>query len=236
MKIASLATTFIYLIMAPMVLAEGECVIPEVMNKNVCKVLQINQKSIQKRRDERAALETLQTNLYEATQLRDRLQDPENLQETDALDENLVNEMALMAEEKEGQTYKAVASVGSLMVFSFIIKRMYKSTKGLSMLAKLKAQASPFRGGVLKTTVNSAFILSLGMSFFTFYKIKQTKDQMNDLQQLIKTLNKLKDQAQNLAKITIELEDMETCFWFKVDGLVDQGLAKIEGSELICHE
>jgi len=235
MKLANLLMTLMSLVMAPIALAQ-ECVIPETMDKNTCKVLEINQRSIEKRKEERAALEILQINLYEATQLQNRLQDPQNLQEADNLDEALVNEMALMAEQRSGQTYKAVASVGSLMVFSFIVKRMYNSAQGLSMLAKIRSHANPLKGGALKSVVNSAFVISIGMSFFSFYKIKQTRDQMSDLEDLIETLNKLKDQAQNLAKMTIELEDMETCFWFKADSLISQGLASIQDSKLSCYE
>ena len=234
MNFRALTTLLIFTMLTPKLWAQDECVLPETFSKAVCKVLEINQKSIENRLEERSALAKLQLSLYEATELQNRLQDPENLQEAEMLDEALINEMALISEEKQGRTYKAVASIGSLMVFSYVVKRMYASSAGKTMLARIKAQANPFRGGVIKNVVNSALVVSLGMSVYSIYKIKQTNDQMNNLQDLIDKLNQLKDQAQNLAKMTIEIEEMETCFWFKADYLVDQGFATIEDSKLVC--
>jgi hypothetical protein len=236
MKLMKIPTLLACLLLSHQSMAQAECVLPETFSKQVCTVLEINQNSIEKRKEERAALAQLQESLYEATELQNRLQDPENLQEGELLEESLINEMALLAEEKEGQTYKTVASVGSLMVFSFIVKRMYNSANGASMLAKIKSQANPFSGGALKSVVNSALVFSLGMSIYSAYSIKRTNDQMNDLQELIETLNQLKDQAQNLAKMTTELEEVETCFWFKAEYLVEQGFATIKDSKLSCNE
>ena len=216
--------------------AQDECVLPEVINKQGCMVLQISQNSIEKRKSERAALESIQASLHEATELQNRLLDPENLHETELLEESLVNELALTFENKSGHTKFAVGSVGALIVSSFVVRNMAKSAQGATMLARIGNHLNPLKGRALKQVANSAFVISLGMSLYNVYQIKKTSDEVNSLEELIETLNKLKDQAQNLAKMTSELEEMQTCFWYKADLFMDQGFASLEGTKLICHE
>ena len=213
-----------------------ECTMPENFSKSVCVVLENQQNSIDKRRAEVEALQQLQIKIFEAAQLQKRLSDPENLYEVALLDEKLINEMALVTEQRDSSTKQAVASVGSLMVFSYIVKQMYKSSDGKSMLAKLKGHMNPFsKGGTLKTTVNSAFVISLGLSLYNIYNIKRTSSQLDDLRILIKKLNQLRDQGENLAQLKVELTEVETCFDQKARSLVELRLATFENSELVCY-
>ena len=208
-----------------------ECKLPE---KNACKMVKIKAMALKKEQENLAKMESLQDQLLEATRLRDQLIERDNPLEIENAEEDLINEMALIAESNGGEIKKGVASVGGILLFGYIIKRMNKSTKGQNLKARLIGHLFTKDKAFIRLTVNGAFLFSLASSFYVGYRLYDNHKRKLSLKEVIEKLNQLKDQTNQLITLREEVEELQICYEFNLEELIELGLAKLEDDKLEC--
>lgn len=173
-----------------------------------------------------------------AERVRNRVLNPEDEFELMNVESEIKDEIEGLSNDNSGQMTKGAASLGGIILFSLIIKKMMKSTRGQSMKRRIIAQLWSSEDKLLKngakTGVNVGLIFSLAMGVFAGIKIFENYKEQATLNDMIKILNQVKDQASNILTIREELDELEACYWLQVDQLIEKGLAKESDSGLMC--
>ncbi len=167
--------------------------------------------------------------------LEKRIIDTENDLELLNVEEQINEEIGEIGINNTQQYYKGVASLGGLVLFSFVINRMARSTRGQALKRRLMAQIFPSENRIVKTGVNIGLVISIASGFFALYKLYENKEEQKKLDEMIKLINQIKDQTDTILTIREELDEMDVCFWLQFDQLKAQGVASMEKNELVCQ-
>lgn len=143
-------------------------------------------------------------------------------------------EIEAISQNNNTQITKGAASLGGIVLFSLIIKKMMKSTRGQSLKRRLIAQIWSQDKKIIKTGINIGLVFSIAMGVFAGIKLFENYKEQATLNDMIKLLNQVKDQASNILTIKEELDEMEACYWLQVDQLLEKNLAKESESGLMC--
>jgi len=231
----AMITALTLCLIAPSALQAYEgCELPEPVTSVTCQIVKAKETQIEAKSIELESLIDLQDRFQESKTLRDRILDNQNTLEHMNVDEKLRNEIALIIEDDGTQQTVRAASVGGLIVAGIIVQRMSRSTKGQALKRRLIAQFWPKEGKITRTSVNAGIVVSLAMLYFTTKKLYDNKTAKADLQLMIDDLKDLKSQADRIATMREELEEMEACYWLQLDQLVDRGLANPQSEKLQC--
>lgn len=143
-------------------------------------------------------------------------------------------EIEAISQNNNTQITKGAASLGGIVLFSLIIKKMMKSTRGQSLKRRLIAQIWSQDKKIIKTGINIGLVFSIAMGVFAGIKLFENYKEQATLNDMIKLLNQVKDQASNILTIKEELDEMEACYWLQMDQLLEKNLAKESESGLMC--
>lgn len=167
--------------------------------------------------------------------LEKRIIDTENDLELLNVEEQINDEIGEIGINNTQQYYKGAASVGGLVLFSFVIKRMTRSTRGQAFKRRLMAQLFPSENRIVKTGVNIGLVISIASGFFALYKLYENKQEQRTLDEMIALINQIKDQTDSIITLKEELDEMDVCYWLQFDQLKARGVAKLENRELVCQ-
>lgn len=169
-----------------------------------------------------------------AERVKNRVLNPENEFELMNVESDVKEEIDRISVDNNTQMTKGAASLGGIVLFSLIIKRMAKSTRGQGLKRRIIAQIWSSEGKIIKTGVNIGLVFSIAMGVFAGIKFFENYQEQATLNDMIKVLNKVKDQASNILTIREELDELEACYWLQVDQLIEKGLAKESETGLMC--
>ncbi len=144
------------------------------------------------------------------------------------------DEIEAISQNNNTQITTGVASLCGIVLFSLIIKKMMKSTRGQSLKRRLIAQIWSQDKKIIKTGINIGLVFSIAMGVFAGIKLFENYREQATLNDMIKLLNQVRDQASNILTIKEELDEMEACYWLQVDQLIEKNLAKESESGLMC--
>lgn len=235
LKVKAVITTLTFCFLSTSALQAYEgCELPEPVTSVTCQIVKAKETQIEAKSIELSTLIDLQDRFEESKTLRDRILDNQNTLEHMNVDEKLRNEIALIIEDDGTQQTVRAGSVAALIVAGFIVQRMSRSTKGQALKRRLMAQFWPKEGKITRTSVNAGLFVSLAMLYFTTKKLYDNESAKADLQKMIDDLKDLKSQADKIATMREELEEMEACYWLQLDQLVEKGLANPQSEKLQC--
>jgi hypothetical protein len=169
-----------------------------------------------------------------ANRLNGRLMDPENSFELIKVEEQINDEIGHINDSDNTQLRRGIGSIGGLIISSITISVMNKSTKGQAFKRRLMAQLFPSEKKIMRWTLNAALIVSLALGFFAAFKMFENYKEKVTLKKMIEILSTIKDQADNMATLKEELDELESCYWLQVDQLLDSDLAKESPTGLQC--
>ncbi|GEM_PF-2237001 len=169
-----------------------------------------------------------------ANRLNGRLMDPENSFELIKVEEQINDEIGSINDSDNTQLRRGIGSIGGLIISSITISVMNKSTKGQAFKRRLMAQLFPSEKKIMRWTLNAALIVSLALGFFAAFKMFENYKEKVTLKKMIEILSTIKDQADNMATLKEELDELESCYWLQVDQLLDSNLAAESPTGLQC--
>lgn len=167
-----------------------------------------------------------------------RLDDPLITQEDSAellvIQDQIDNEIEDVEQSDNTQLKTGIASIGGLIISSIAIGVMSRSTKGQTLKRRLAAQLLPDEKKIFKWTINAMLLVSLAMGFFAAFRMFENNKEKVTLKIMAQILSLIKSQADNIATMEEELDELESCYWLQVDQLVEKGLASESPSGLQC--
>lgn len=179
-------------------------------------------------------IENDEQSIEAAHRLNERLLNPEESFELIKVEEQINDEIAELNENDNTQLKKGVGSIGGLIIASFAITMMNRSTKGQAFKRRLMAQLFPSENKIFKWTANAALIVSLAVGTFAAIKMFENYSEKITLKRMTDILSTIKDQADNIATLKEVLDELESSYWLQVDELLDRGLAKESPTGLEC--
>ncbi len=212
---------------------ERECQLPE---KNICRMVKLKKKVINQKREEFKKLEELQARLMEAKAIRERLINKNSTREIENLEEDTINELALIAEGNERNAYEGVASLGGILLFSYLIHDLKrKGRKSLVGRLSVKMGTSHLAEFSRLILLRGGLGISIFTTFYVGHKFFRNYQKKIELKEVIEKLNQIQDQTENIITIQDELEEMDICFEIQLEELIERNLAKTKEEEIICQ-
>lgn len=206
------------LLMSPMAMAQDEI--------NKCLMLKEQQNLLMRDRELLSKMNLLQNEKQQAEQLREHLLSGATPREIALFTEDQVNELALIAENEDVEAITGVASVGALMVTTYIIKRLNTDTRGQAFLKRLQMQLFPKKRIFVKSLLNTSFLLAIAGSLYSGVRIYQNQQKKKDLKSIINDLNELKDLSEKIVSMKDNIESQEIAYHLNAEELESQGLIK----------
>lgn len=167
--------------------------------------------------------------------LEKRIINTEDDMELITVEEQLKDELGDVHTDNTQHYYKGAASIGGLVLFSFVLSRMARSTRGQALKRRLMAQIFPTENRFVKTGVNIGLLISLGTGFLVLHKLYQNKEEEKSLLEMIDLINQIKDQTETIITLKEEIDEMDVCFWLQYEQLRERQLASIEKGQLVCQ-
>ena len=194
-----------------------------------CKVVKRMKSELDEKKSDLGKLEAIHREQVEAKEIADRLMNSDEITEirllADALDEEVGN---ISADQKSQGKYVA-ASVGSVILSSYIIKKLNKGSRGFKR--KILAQAFPKDRRFGRHTLNAALIFSVASTFWLAHSIKENQDKKKMLAELVNKLNKIKDLTEEVLDLREEVDEREVSYNLKLEELIYEGLVEVVNGE-----
>lgn len=202
-----------------------------------CRLVQHFKNQIDNEKESLRMLELLQAQKMEAKDLMSNVGDSDDVHEILILAEALEEEAGMRASSRSRHGVLATsAGVGSVILASYIVKRVNEDTRGLRLRQRVRRGVLPQRGQRLrKYGFNSALVLSIASTYWLAKEAKRNQSEMNYLYQVIDKLDRLKDLTESILKLRSDIQDKELILSERIMELEDEGLAKMKAGELICH-
>lgn len=169
-----------------------------------------------------------------AQRLDERLISEEDSAELLIIGDQINNEIEEVEQSDNTQLKTGIASIGGLIISGIAIGVMSRSTKGQTLKRRLAAQLIPDEKKLFKWTANALLLVSLAMGFFAAFRMFENHKEKVTLKKMAQLLSLIKSQADNIATIEEELEEIESCYWLQVDQLIEKGLAEESPTGLQC--
>lgn len=215
------------LLMSPLAQAQSEI--------DKCKMLKEQQHMLARDKEVLEKMQTLQREKQMAEEMREHLLSGATPREIALFTEDQVNELALIAESDDVTQMAGVASIGALMVTSYIIKRLNTDTRGQTFLKRLRMQLFPEKRIFVKTLLNTTFLATIAGSLYSGVRLYQNHNRRLELNQIIAELNKLRDLSEQITTLRDTIESQEIAFHLNADDLEEQGLIKRNKSGFDCN-
>jgi len=200
-----------------------------------CKIILKTEERLKKDLESLAMLKRVHQDQTEAAEIRERLLHGENVREIGILSEAIEEEVRGIENVQQKQAMGFAISTGSVIVASFIIKRLNKDSAGLALKTRLfKAVAPRGRYKLVKHGINSALLLSLASSFYLAYQWNQNREHKSFLKELVKKLNSVRDLTEQIVTLKNKIENDTVAFQLKVEELEDEGLLEIREGKINC--
>lgn len=197
---------------------------------NKCQMLKEQRHMLMRDKEILSKMILLQSEKQQAEEMREHLLSGASPREIALFTEDQVNELALIAESDDVHMISGVASVGALLVTSYIIKRLNTDTRGQAFLKRLQMQLFPKKRIFVKSLLNTTFLLTVAGSLYSGVKIYQNNQRKNDLRDVINELNQLKDLSEKIVTMKDTIESQEISFHLNAEELEADGLIKRDKS------
>lgn len=203
--------------------------IQPAMALDKCKVLKRMQSQLDEKKSDLLKLEQIHAEQVEAREISDRLMNGDEISEIRLLAEALDDEVLNIGEEQRTNIMKGAASTGAIILSSYIIKKLNKTSVGFKR--KFLAQALPKDRKFTRHTLNAALVLSVASTFWLAYSIKENQDKKKMLAELVTKLNKIKDLTEEVLDLREAVDEREVTFNIKLEELVYENLVEVITSD-----
>ena len=200
-----------------------------------CKIIKKSEMRLKKNLESLKILRKVHQDQIEAREIQERLLHGENVREIGLLAEAIEEEVQGIETVQQKQVMGFSISVGSVIISSFIIKRLNKDTAGQALRTRLFRAVKPRTGSFLaKNAVNTAFLVSIASTFYLAYQWNQNRDHKNFLKEMVKKLNSVRDLSEQILTLKDKIENDTVAFQLKVEELEDEGLLELRNGEIHC--
>ncbi|MFT6069101.1 MAG: hypothetical protein ACJAT2_000422 [Bacteriovoracaceae bacterium] len=194
-----------------------------------CKILKRLHHQLLEKKADLSNLEQIHDEQVKAKEISDRLMNGDEISEIRLLAEALDDEVNNIGEEQKSSAYKSGASVGAIILSSYIMKKLNKTSVGFKR--KFLAQALPKDRKFTRHTLNAALVLSVASTFWLAYSIKENQDKKKMLAELVNKLNRIKDLTEEVIDLREEVDEREVTFNIKLEELVYEDLVELVTSD-----
>lgn len=192
---------------------------------NKCKVLKRMQGQLIEKKSDLLKLSQIHAEQVEAREISDRLMNGDEISEIRLLAEALDDEVLSINGEQRSDTMTAVATTGAIILSSYIIKKLNKTSIGVKR--KFLAQALPKDRRFVRHTLNAGLVLAVGSTFWLAYSIKENQDKKQMLAELINKLNKIKDLTEEVIDLREEVDEREVTFNIMLEELIYENIVDV---------
>ncbi len=194
-----------------------------------CKILKRMQSQLLEKKADLINLEQIHDEQVKAKEISDRLMNGDEISEIRLLAEALDDEVTNIGGEQKDAAYQGAASVGAIILSSYIMKKLNKTSVGFKR--KFLAQALPKDRKFTRHTLNAALVLSVASTFWLAYSIKENQDKKKMLAALVNKLNRIKDLTEEVIDLREEVDEREVTFNIKLEELVFEDLVELVTSD-----
>ncbi|MBK25178.1 MAG: hypothetical protein CME70_14385 [Halobacteriovorax sp.] len=198
---------------------------PSAYALDKCKAVKLMQKDLNEKKKDLEKLEAIHREQVEAKEIADRLMNGDEITEIRLLAEALDEEVGNISKDQKTQGKYVGATVGAVILSSYIIKKLNKGSVGFKR--KFLAQALPKDRRFGRHTLNAALVFSLASTFWLAYSIKENQDKKTMLAELVNKLNKIKDLTEEVLDLREEVEEREVTFNLKLEEILYEGLVEV---------
>lgn len=200
-----------------------------------CKIIKTSEERLKKDLESLAMLRKVNQDQIEAREIQERLLHGENVREIGLLSESIEEEVQGVESVQQKQAMGFGISVGSVIVASYIIKRINRDSAGQTLKTRLFKSVVPRgRYSLAKHAVNSTLLVSLASTFYLAYHWNQNREHKNFLKEMVKKLNSVRDLSEQITTLKNKIENDTVAFQIKVEELEDEGLLEIRDGEIRC--
>lgn len=190
-----------------------------------CKILKRVHSQLNEKKADLLKLEEIHAEQVEAREISDRLMNGDEISEIGLLAEALDEEVSSLSEDQKTSAMKGAASTGAIILSSYIIKKLNKTSIGFKR--KFLAQALPKDRKFTRHTLNAALVLSVASTFWLAYSIKENQDKKKMLAELVNKLNRIKDLTEEVIDLREEIDEREVTFNIQLEELVYEDLVEV---------
>jgi hypothetical protein len=213
--------------------AWADCSI-NIEDSNICMALKIKENIIIRNTEHIATLEQQYIDRLEAQRIRGLLLDPQNTMGIENLEDDKIKEMALMIEDRNSSIkHQIIPSVAGLMVASYLIRNLNKTTKGQAFLKRTFQHFQAQDRRFWRRTLSAALALSLATTVVQTYKIYSNKGKRDTLQEMLDSFASIKINADKLLEQKENLEEMILCFDYQKEILIENSLITLDSQDKI---
>lgn len=198
---------------------------PNAYALDKCKIVKRMKSELDEKKSDLSKLEAIHSEQVEAKEIADRLMNGDEISEIRLLAEALDEEVGNISKDQVSQGKTVAASVGSVILSSYIIKKLNRSSVGFKR--KFLAQAIPKDRRFMRHTLNAALVLSVASTFWLAYSIKENQDKKVMLAELVSKLNSIKDLTEELLDLREEIDEREVTYNLKLEDLVFDGQVEV---------
>lgn len=199
---------------------------PNAYALDKCKIVKRMKADLDEKKSDLSKIEEIHRQQVEAKEIADRLMNGDEISEIRLLAEALDEEVGNISKDQVNQGKTAAASVGAVILSTYIIKKLNRSSNGLKR--KFLAQALPKDRRFARHTLNAALVLSVASTFWLAYSIKENQDKKKMLAELVNKLNSIKDLTEELIDLREEIDEREVSYNLKLEELIFEGLIEID--------
>lgn len=201
---------------------------PSAHALNKCKIIKRLKSELELKKSDLQKIEAIHRQQVKAKEISSELINSDEIAEIRLLAEALDEEVLSI---EEGQVYEAkgvAASIGAVILSSYIIKKLNRKSVGLKR--KILAQAMPKENNrrFTRHSLNAALIFSVASTYVLSKSIKENQDKKQMLTSLIIKLNSIKDLTEDLIDLREEVDEREVTFNIRLEELVFNNIVEVE--------
>lgn len=200
-----------------------------------CQVIKKMEARLHEDRDSLGLMRSIHHDQIAAREIQQRLLHGEDVREIGLLAEAIEEEVLGIETEQQKQAIGFTVSTGSLIVASYIFKRINADSRGLALKTRLFRSIGGVPGKRLaKLGVNSALLISLSSTVYLAYQWNINRKHKNYLKDLVFKLNSIRDLAEDIITLRNKIENDTVNFELKIEELEDLGILEIHDGKIIC--